>query len=70
MKLSSRIIAKILTLCGISLTCTACYAAPNTDYIPPQTDGTEEVAPSQDEGTGSTGAGNTADFASGETGEK
>ena len=28
MKLSSKIIAKILVLCGISLTCTACYGIP------------------------------------------
>ncbi len=32
MKLSSKIIAKILTLCGISLACTACYAPGYTDY--------------------------------------
>ncbi len=33
MKLSSRIIARILTLCGISLTCTACYGIPQADYM-------------------------------------
>jgi putative lipoprotein (rSAM/lipoprotein system) len=32
MKLSGKIIAKLLTLCGISLTCTACYAMPSTDF--------------------------------------
>ncbi len=32
MKLGSRIIAKILTLCGISLTCTACYVGPSTMF--------------------------------------
>lgn len=28
----SKLIAKILTLCGVSLTCTACYAAPNANF--------------------------------------
>jgi hypothetical protein len=32
MKISSKLIAKILTLCGISLTCTACYAPPKSAY--------------------------------------
>ena len=34
MKLSSKLIAKILVLCGISLTCTACYGVPErTNYM-------------------------------------
>ncbi len=32
MKLSSKLIAKILMLCGISLTCTACYGMPEAPY--------------------------------------
>ncbi len=32
MKTSSLIIAKILTLCGIVLTCTACYAPGNAEF--------------------------------------
>ncbi len=66
MKLSSKIIAKILTLCGISLTCTACYAAPNADFVPPQADMTETV--STEEANAS--AKKTADFTSIETEEK
>jgi putative lipoprotein (rSAM/lipoprotein system) len=33
MSLTTKIIAKILMLCGISLTCTACYAMPSTGYM-------------------------------------
>jgi putative lipoprotein (rSAM/lipoprotein system) len=33
MKWSSLLIAKILTLCGISLTCTACYGIPSREYM-------------------------------------
>lgn len=45
MKMSGRFIAKILVLCGISLTCTACYAAPRANYRPPQEDFvSEEIA--------------------------
>ena len=32
MKPGSVIIAKILTLCGISLSCTACYGIPQSEY--------------------------------------
>jgi putative lipoprotein (rSAM/lipoprotein system) len=32
MKLSSKLIAKLFTLLGISLCCTACYGVPQTDY--------------------------------------
>ena len=44
MKISSRIIAKFLTLCGISLICTACYAAPRADYHTQCADDSEVVA--------------------------
>jgi hypothetical protein len=33
MKLTGKLISKVLVLCGISLTCTACYAAPMSDYM-------------------------------------
>jgi putative lipoprotein (rSAM/lipoprotein system) len=32
MSLTTKLIAKILTLCGISLTCTACYGIPHPEY--------------------------------------
>lgn len=33
MSLTSKLIAKLLVLCGISLTCTACYGIPMSTYV-------------------------------------